>query len=78
MKFSIFSAILSAFAVAQASLLIDYDGATDDPSVLGILNLEAARGDTQAANSDTLYFKKGADWTGIGAGHAGRAVGDIR
>lgn len=73
-------ATLSACAaIASASLLVDFNATRgDDPSVLGLLNLEAARGATQSANSADLYFKKGADWQGNPAGHAGRIAGDIR
>lgn len=67
------------FNAATSSLLVEFDAsAGDDPAVLGTLNLEAARGAKQSANSNDLYIKLGTDYNGVKAAHFHRVAGDIR
>ena len=66
-------------SVASCSLLVDFDAlAGDDPSVIGLLNLEPTRTTTQSANSADLYIELGMDPSGVAAAHVHRIEGDIR
>jgi hypothetical protein len=66
-------------ATALGKLLVSFNAADgDDPSVIGQLNLEAARGVTQSGNTDDLYIELGEDPNGTPAAHFHRIEGDIR
>lgn len=67
------------FSAAASELLVDFDpSAGDDPSVLGLINLEAARGAKQSSNTPDLYINLGYDANGVRAGHFHRDAGNIR
>ena len=79
MLFSTYLAVLASLQPALCSSLIDFSAARgDNPSMLGIRNLEAARGETASANTDDLYIELGKDPDGTAALHYHRIVGDIR
>jgi len=62
-----------------ASLLVNFSASTTtDLTVLGIRNLEAARGNKPKENTDDLYIKLGKDPKGVPALHFHRKTGDIR
>ncbi|KAK8076177.1 hypothetical protein PG994_003449 [Apiospora phragmitis] len=72
------SALLCA-GYASATLLVDYNAARgDEVSKIGLVNLEAARGDKQHGNTADLYIKNDKDWKGGKSAHFHRKKGDIR
>lgn len=61
------------------SSLIDFSAARgDSPSILGIRDLEGARGVTVSSNTAELYIELGTDPSGVAALHCHRIEGDIR
>ncbi|RHZ43461.1 uncharacterized protein CDV56_102436 [Aspergillus thermomutatus] len=79
MIFSQALVLLACLPYALGTSLIDFSAARgDDPSILGIRNLEAARDDKVSANTDDLYIKLGTDPRGTSALHFHRIQGDIR
>ncbi|KAK6851951.1 hypothetical protein PG995_012076 [Apiospora arundinis] len=72
------SALLAA-AHASAALLVDYNAARGDGvGEMGLVNLEAARGEAQKGNTADLYIKADNDWKGAKSAHFHRKKGDIR
>jgi hypothetical protein len=70
---------LLAVTPALSSLLVSFSApAGNDPSVLGVINLEAARGVRPADQTDDLYIKLDKDPAGVAAAHFHRKEGDIR
>ncbi|KAH8694876.1 hypothetical protein BGW36DRAFT_408577 [Talaromyces proteolyticus] len=75
---------LSFFALIPSgicSYFVNFDASNDtlnDPSKIGQLNLEAARGDKVSSNQPDLYIKLGKDDNGTAALHCHRIKGDIR
>ncbi|KAF9731469.1 hypothetical protein PMIN06_000425 [Paraphaeosphaeria minitans] len=64
---------------ALGALLVDFNAARgDDPSVLGLRNLEAARDDKRSDNAADLYIKAEKDANGTAAAHFHRDKGNIR
>ncbi|KAJ5813240.1 Concanavalin A-like lectin/glucanase subgroup [Penicillium robsamsonii] len=79
MLFYLYLCLLAYLPGVFSSSLLDFSAARgDNPSILGIRNLEAARGDTTSSNTDDLYIKLGADPNGIPSLHYHRIKGDIR
>ncbi|KAK6502108.1 hypothetical protein TWF481_009916 [Arthrobotrys musiformis] len=71
--------LLSLLSLGTSTLLLDFDSQRgDEPSTLGLLNLEQARGDSISANTKDLYFKLDKDPKGIQAAHVHRKAGYIR
>ena len=67
------------FNTVVSKLLVDFNAAAgDDPSVLGLANLEGIRGVTQKVNTPDLFIDLGIDPNGIPAAHFHRDVGNIR
>ncbi|KAK0706310.1 hypothetical protein B0T26DRAFT_837247 [Lasiosphaeria miniovina] len=65
--------------LVASKLLIDFNAARgDDPSKMGHINLEGARGESRSSNSPDLYIKSDQDWRGEKAAHFHREVGNIR
>ncbi|KAK6348736.1 hypothetical protein TWF718_006523 [Orbilia javanica] len=70
---------LSLCHLASSTLLLDFDAQRgDNPSILGLLNLEQARGDPISSNTKDLYIKLDKDPKGIQAAHVHRKAGFIR
>ncbi|KAI0183112.1 hypothetical protein EV127DRAFT_517215 [Xylaria flabelliformis] len=56
--------------VVAGTLLVDYDAARgDDPSKLGLLNLESTQHVKVSKNTPDLYFQSGVDWKGTKCAH---------
>ncbi|KAF3090164.1 hypothetical protein TWF569_007239 [Orbilia oligospora] len=71
--------ILSLLNLGASTLLLDFDAQRgDNPSILGLLNLEQARGDSISANTKDLYIKLDKDPKGVQAAHVHRKAGYIR
>ncbi|KKK19607.1 hypothetical protein ARAM_007363, partial [Aspergillus rambellii] len=71
--------LLATLQPVFSASMLNYSAARgDDQSILGQLNLEAARGDKVSANRADLYIKPGTDAKGVKALHFHRNVGDIR
>ncbi|RDW63427.1 lectin [Coleophoma cylindrospora] len=72
--------LLFLFATAAlAKLLVDFSAAEgDNPSVIGLRNLEAARSVAQSNNTADLYIELGKDPRNVSAAHFHRIKGDIR
>jgi len=69
---------LLAVTPTLSSLLVSFSAsAGNDPSILGLINLEAARG-VSSDQTDDLYIKLDKDPAGIAAAHFHRKEGDIR
>lgn len=65
--------------LAASALLLDFNaGRGDDPSTMGLINLEGARDKGQSANTPDLYIKSDKDWRGVKAAKFHRDVGNIR
>lgn len=65
--------------VVLSTLLVNFSAeAGDDPSVMGLRDLEAARGATQEENTGDLYIELGKDPSGVPCAHYHRIEGDIR
>ncbi|GME59176.1 hypothetical protein GGR51DRAFT_503670 [Neofusicoccum parvum] len=78
-SFSLLLVLSALFSHTLAALLVDYNAArNDDPSKMGQLNLEAARGDKPDKNSADLYIKADTDFRGTKCAHFHRKKGDIR
>jgi hypothetical protein len=72
-------ALLAALPPALCSPLIDFSPARgNNQSILGILNLEAARDVRPSGNTDDLYAKLGTAPNGDASLHYHRIAGDIR
>ncbi|RAL04509.1 uncharacterized protein BO80DRAFT_202315 [Aspergillus ibericus CBS 121593] len=70
---------LAALQPVTATSLINFSAANgDNPSTLGILNLEEARGDKISSNTADLYAKLGTDPNSTPALHYHRKEGYIR
>lgn len=75
----LFLQALALVPTALSALLVDFNAARgDDPKVLGLRNLEAARGDKPSDNAADLYVKTDKDANGTAAAHFHRAKGNIR
>ncbi|EAW13237.1 uncharacterized protein ACLA_016830 [Aspergillus clavatus NRRL 1] len=71
--------LLALLPYALATSIIDFSAARgDNPSVLGQMNLEAARDDKVSGNTKDLFIKLGTDPHGAPALHFHRIKGDIR
>ncbi|RVD86087.1 uncharacterized protein DFL_004381 [Arthrobotrys flagrans] len=71
--------LLSLLNLGASTLLLDFDAQRgDNPSILGLLNLEQARGDPISANTKDLYIKLDKDPKGVQAAHVHRKAGYIR
>ncbi|KAA8648898.1 hypothetical protein EYZ11_006045 [Aspergillus tanneri] len=76
MKLLLLAPLLS---LVQGKLLLDFNAARgDNPSVLGGVNLEAAKGDKRHGNTPELYIKMDKDPKGVPALHFHRDKGYIR
>lgn len=79
MRLSTSLIFLGALHTTWGSALLDFSAARgDSPSILGIRDLEAARGVTVSSNTPDLYIELGTDPSGVAALHCHRAAGDIR
>jgi hypothetical protein len=79
MVFYPYVCFLAYLAPVFSASLLDFSASRgDDPSILGIRNLEAARGDTLSSNTADLYIELGADKNGTASLHYHRIEGDIR
>lgn len=79
MVFYLYLGLLAFLPLVFSTSLLDFSAARgDDPSILGIRNLEAVRGDTISSNTADLYIELGKDPYGIASLHYHRIEGDIR
>ncbi|KAJ5452904.1 Concanavalin A-like lectin/glucanase subgroup [Penicillium cf. griseofulvum] len=79
MVFHRYLCLLACLPGVFSSSLVDFSAARgDNPSILGLRNLEAARGDSRSTNTDELYIKLGADPKGVPSLHYHRDIGYIR
>lgn len=75
----LFIQILALLPVTLGALLVDFNAARgDDPKLLGLRNLEAARDEKRSDNAADLYIKSGRDVNGTAAAHFHRDKGNIR
>ncbi|KAL1602710.1 hypothetical protein SLS60_006131 [Paraconiothyrium brasiliense] len=75
----LFIQTLALVPVTLGALLVDFNAARgDDPKVLGLRNLEAARGNTRSDNAADLYIKSDKDASGTAAAHFHRKKDNIR
>ncbi|KAI8950692.1 hypothetical protein F4801DRAFT_602108 [Xylaria longipes] len=71
--------ILLLCQVVASTLLVDYNADRgDDPSNIGLLNLESTRGVSPSKNTPDLYFQSGVDWKGTKCAHVHRKKDFIR
>ncbi|KAK6522849.1 hypothetical protein TWF281_002280 [Arthrobotrys megalospora] len=71
--------LASLLNLAASTLLLDFDAQRgDNPSILGLLNLEQARGNAISANTKDLYIKLDKDPKGVPAARVHRKAGYIR
>jgi hypothetical protein len=75
----LFLQALALVPTTFGALLLDFNAARgDDPKVLGLRNLEAARDDKRSDNAADLYIKADKDASGTAAAHFHRAKNNIR
>ncbi|KAF2971903.1 hypothetical protein GQX73_g1741 [Xylaria multiplex] len=71
--------ILLLCQVVAGTLLVDYNAdRDDDPSKIGILNLESTRHVKVSKNTADLYIKSGVDWKGTKCAHVHHKEGFLR
>ncbi|KAJ8130913.1 hypothetical protein O1611_g2710 [Lasiodiplodia mahajangana] len=65
--------------MAASALLVDYNAARgDDPSKMGLLNLESTKGTKVPKNTADLYIKSDVDWKGTKCAHVHHKKGWLR